>query len=86
MHNEQYRKACASEAGHCQEEIVKIAVTIFNEAFKDCDGDIEKTLTAYNTGRCFPIEKRYVNSVLNYRSSLIKVNEIIIPWCFESDV
>lgn len=47
-----YRSRCKKELGACQREVVERAAQMLKSSLEKCDGDLEKALGMYNTGRC----------------------------------
>jgi hypothetical protein len=47
-----YRLRCKREAGACQREVVDRAAEVLARAVVLCGGDMDRALSAYNTGRC----------------------------------
>jgi hypothetical protein len=47
-----YRLRCKREPGACQREIVDRAAELLARSLVLCGGDIDRALSAYNTGRC----------------------------------
>lgn len=81
IHNNRYRNACKAVKGHCQEEVVRLAAIIFNDAVEACGGHTNKALTAYNTGSCAPLKRSYIKLVMEHKNSLMNPNKINIRSC-----
>jgi hypothetical protein len=47
-----YRMRCKREPGACQREVVDRAAEVLARAVVLCGGDMDRALSAYNTGRC----------------------------------
>lgn len=83
--NARYRKHCFSVRGQCQREVAQAAAIHLIRDFKRCDGNLAKSLTAYNTGGCTvkgtgKPRYTYVNKVLRNRKSLL-AGKKAVPWC-----
>lgn len=47
-----YRSRCKRTLGACQREVVERAAQMLKSSLEKCDGDLERALGMYNTGRC----------------------------------
>jgi len=69
--NKQYWKYCKNVIGHCQWEVIGIAAETLKGHLR-AFGELEKALSAYNTGSPNLGNKKYVKSVKDKREILIK--------------
>jgi hypothetical protein len=72
VYNERYREQCARRPGACQREVLDAGLGLYKWAVSRCDGDVERGLAWYNSGRC---DKRngYAASVLRERRRLLRL-------------
>lgn len=79
-----YRKYCKNIPGHCQETATGIAANLLKENIKHCRS-IKGGLSAYNTGKCYPIYKRYVSGI-GKKMRTLKKNIVNVKWCSGEDI
>lgn len=77
--------ACKGSTGHCQYEVVEITARMLHSLlgaftaqqmacfYRGCEyrKKVEQILSEYNTGKRFPVYKRYVNNILGKRKLLM---------------
>jgi hypothetical protein len=72
VYNERYREKCSRRPGACQREVLEAGLGLYEWAVTRCDGDVEKGLAWYNSGRCDK-QNGYASSVLGERRRLLSL-------------
>jgi hypothetical protein len=71
VYNEEYRAQCSLRPGACQREVIDAGLGLLEWAVARCDGDVQRGLGWYNSGRC--TKNGYSVGVLSERRQLLRL-------------
>jgi len=78
VYNERYREECSRRPGACQREVLDAGLALYDWAVGRCDGNVQKGLAWYNSGRCDK-QNGYASSVLRERLRLLRLAKAANP-------
>jgi hypothetical protein len=78
VYNERYREECSRRPGACQREVLDAGLALYDWAVSRCDGNVQKGLAWYNSGRCDK-QNGYASSVLRERLRLLRLAKAANP-------